>query len=224
MAMVVLWIVAALIVLLILVWYSDVRIQGHFSRVGENDHINIHVKALYGIIRFQYVIPVIKFQGLKGLMIEREKNLFQREDRKEWIDKGKIMQFFENTKLMIHHTHGLTDWAKQTFKHVKCTELRWTTRVGLPDAPDTAILTGAIWALKSNILHLTSKFMSIETQPKLHVFPLYNRTHFSTEVIATTHIRAGTVLFAGLKLLPRIKKAKNGFQAWRKLLIKPSSS
>jgi hypothetical protein len=209
---------------LLLVWFSDVRLKGHFSRIGSNDHLNIQVRALYGVIRVEYVIPIMKLQGLKGLMIEREKNQLQEEQKTEWIDKGKIVEFYQKAKLMLTHTDGLTEWLKQTMKQFRCTELRWTTRLGLKDAPGTAILSGVVWGLKSSIIHILAKNVKMQVLPVLHVFPLYNRLHFSTEVMVAGHIRAGTAIWAGLKLLRRISKAKGGLKTWQRLMSsKPSS-
>lgn len=207
------------------VMLSNIRMQMHFSRVGENDHFIIRVRALYGLVRFHYVIPLLKFAGLKGIFIEHKHGMTKdiRPSSQDIIDMKKITQFYEQSNKLLTHTEGLTTWTKQTMKHVSVTELRWSTRIGLKDAPQTAILTGVIWGLKSSIVHLGAKNTMLRTQPKLHVFPLYNRQHFSTEVIVVGHIRVWQATLAGMKLLRRIWRVKGGLATWKRAVFKPSS-
>ncbi|MFK7696483.1 DUF2953 domain-containing protein [Paenibacillus sp. HJGM_3] len=207
---------------------SSVYLHVHFSKLGQNDRFHIRVKALFGLIKLDYEVPKLKLSGLKALLYEGEMSVNGKtasvSDGAGVIDRRKIMQFFEQTKLLLTHTEGLNAWTKETMRLLKCTEFRWTTRVGLNDAPETAVLTGLIWALKSSILHLAAKRIRLQAQPVIHVFPLYNRLHFTTEFLAEGHLRAGSALWAGLKLLRRIAKAKEGLSTWRKSVLGTSRS
>ncbi|WP_164821722.1 DUF2953 domain-containing protein [Paenibacillus koleovorans] len=220
----------ALLLLLLLIWFSDVRTGIHFSRVAEDDHFNIRVRALFGLVRFEYSVPIMKFKGLKGLLIEQQSgtslpgDLNKKTEDEEWIDKHRIRLFLDQTKQLLKYTEGLTEWTRQSMKKVRCTELRWSTRIGVVDAPETAILSGIVWGVKSAVMRVAYKYVNVQAKPVLHVFPIYNRTHFSTEFIVVTHIRAGQALLAGLRLLPRIKRVKGGFLVWRRTLFQPSNS
>ncbi|UJF31182.1 DUF2953 domain-containing protein [Paenibacillus hexagrammi] len=223
------WIGAAcilLIIVLIAVLSSQIYGDFYFSRVKDNDQLFVEIRALFGIVRFRYVIPVIQFKGLhKGVLVKTEAvNQTQASlegQAKEHITKEKVLEFFKNAKVILEHTAQLYDWMKKTIAKAQVTHLSWITRVGVGDAPETAITTGAIWAIKSSLLGFGIRFIQMLSKPKVAVTPQYNATYFSTEFVCKGRIRTWHVMWAGIALVIRISKVKGGLRVWYEMLRKP---
>jgi hypothetical protein len=110
---------------------------------------------------------------------------------------------------------------KDTAGHLECTQFRWQTRIGLGDAPETAITTGIVWGLKSSLLGLTLPHIDLKTKPFVQVAPQYNSQHFSTDLLCKLQIRVFYLVQAAFRLLPRIWKAKGSWKSWQHILAKP---
>ena len=108
-------------------------------------------------MRYRYVIPIIQFKGFtQGILIKSEKvsqhSAKLKDETRDHITKDKVIAFYKQAKDVLVHTLNFYGWMKQTLAKVECTELKWITRVGVGDAPETAITTGAIWGIKSSLL------------------------------------------------------------------------
>ncbi|MBP1962018.1 DUF2953 domain-containing protein [Paenibacillus aceris] len=216
------------ILAIILVLVSFIRGEFYFSRVKDNDTLSVEMRALFGLIRYRYVIPIIQFRGFtKGILIKSEivnKTYAKLKDEsKDHITKDKVIQFYKEAKEALVHTLNLYDWTKQTLAKVECTELKWITRVGVGDAPETAITTGAIWGIKSSLLGFTMRYVQVKATPRVDVIPQFNAKHFSTEVRIAGRIRVWYVLFAGVRLMVRASKVKGGIRTWIQIALKARS-
>ncbi|WP_240343881.1 DUF2953 domain-containing protein [Paenibacillus sp. SYP-B3998] len=224
-------VVLVILFMLIVVMSSFIRGEFYFSRVKDNDTLSVEMRALFGLVRYRYVIPIIQFKGFgQGIMIKSEtvtksnskskSNAELKDAQKEHITKEKIISFYKKAKIALVNTLHLYDWMKMTLAKVECTELRWTTRVGVGDAPETAITTGAIWAIKSSLLGFGIQYIKLQTKPMIDVVPQYNQMHFDTELRAAGRIRVWFVLLAGVRLVVRAAKVKGGLRAWIQILHK----
>ncbi|TXK76543.1 DUF2953 domain-containing protein [Paenibacillus sp. N3.4] len=210
---------------LFIIMGSYIRGEFYFSRVKDNDMFAIELRALFGLIRYRYVIPIIQFKGFAaGIMIKSETvnkdNIKLRDVRKDHITKEKVIAYFKQLKIMMAHTVDLYAWMKQTLAKVQCTELKWITRVGLGDAPETAITTGAIWGIKSSLLGFAIPFVKLQAKPQVDVIPQYNEKQFSTEFRMAGRIKVWFVIFAGFRLLMRAAKIKGGIRTWIQIAMK----
>jgi hypothetical protein len=221
------WLLLSLALVLVIVWFSKVKLQAFYSRVGNNDRFYILVHGLLGLVRFKFEIPVIKFKGLvRGIDVKSEAvnglNSDLVAEGETNIDREKIIRYYNKLKRILQATFDMKEWIKDTLGLVCCTDLKWTTRVGVGDAPETAITTGIVWTLKSSMLAYVFKFLNRDAKPQIRVIPQYNQTHFSTEFSCIAQIRLGHAILAGLHLLVRIMKVKGGIKAWQNILSKAS--
>ncbi|MEX1030958.1 MAG: DUF2953 domain-containing protein [Paenibacillaceae bacterium] len=223
------WIVLIVIVLIVVVALSGVRTHIIYTRESQDDQFNMEIRALYGIFRYRYSIPVIQFEGLlKGFSVEKESSTnipmpaSKDHNNKDQIniDRKVILNWYEKGKVLIHHVIGFNHWLMSTLKHTHCTQLSWVTNVGLDDAAETAITTGMIWGLKTSILGVFFNQIKLEAQPQLAVVPQFNQTMFRTHFDCSLMIRMGYAFFAGLQLFVRIYKVKGGIRTWQKSLSK----
>lgn len=221
------WLLLALMTLFSAVCFSRVRFYGFYSRVENNDRFYVKVRALFGLIRLKFDVPIIKFKGLLGGVDMKTEsvngmNTNMLAEGETIIDREKILRYYRKTKLALQATFEMKEWVRDTLRQVSCTDLKWTTRVGVGDAPETAIMTGIVWTLKSSVLAYIFQFVNRDAKPRIRVFPQYNQTHFSTEISCIAQIRLGQAIFAGLHLLVRIMKVKGGIKAWQNILSKAS--
>lgn len=221
------WLLLALALILVLMWFSRISFHTFYSRVGSNDRFYVKVRGLYGLVRFKIEVPVIKFKGLaQGVGVKAEavnglNNSLVSEGATD-IDREKIIRYYRKLKQILQATFDMKEWVKETLALVCCTDLKWITRVGVGDAPETAITTGIVWTLKSSMLAYAFQFMNRDAKPQIRVIPQYNETHFSTEFSCIAQIRLGHAILAGLHLLVRIMKVKGGIKAWQNILSKAS--
>lgn len=230
------WIVNCLIILVGIgilaftaICFSRVYGTISFTKLQDNDNLTIEIKGLYGLVKTKIHIPIIQFVNIREGIYVKSKQVdrqIQRETSKnneKNINKKWLKRFSLKTRLLINKTVDLQGWIKQTLKLVHCNDLRWTSYVGVGDAPQTAICTGAIWALKSTLVGFAVNLVRLETVPDLSVNPLYNRTQFMTELKIGAHVRVGSVILACIRLLNRIRKVPGGPKIWRKVLYSKST-
>ncbi|MCD1260758.1 DUF2953 domain-containing protein [Paenibacillus athensensis] len=216
----------ALAALITAVMFSYVRGEFYFSRVRDNDQLTVQIKALSGLIRYKFEVPVIQFKSFsRGVLVKaeavNETRSKLKEENQEHITKHKIERFYRQAREIVEHTLSFSDWMKQTLAHVECTSLTWNTRVGVGDAPETAITTGLVWTLKSSLLGFVFRWIDMQTKPRVMVEPLYNALEFTTMLRVRGRIRAGMALWSGLRLLVRIIREKGGLRTWYRLVVKP---
>ncbi|WP_438445553.1 DUF2953 domain-containing protein [Gorillibacterium sp. sgz5001074] len=221
------WTLLVLAVVVLAAWVSNVKIQIFYSRVEDNDRFYVLVRGLYGLVRYKYEVPIIKFRGLhKGIDFKSEKvnelNSSLIDESVGNIDREKILRYYDKFKRALQATFDMKEWVKDTLAQTCCTDMKWITRVGIGDAPETAITTGLVWTVKSSILGYLFKFIKRDVKPDIRVIPMYNQTVFSTEISCIAQIRLGQAIFAGLHLLVRIMKVKGGIKAWQNILSKAS--
>ena len=218
-------IVIVIVILLVISMFSFFQGEFYFSRVKDNDTLTVEMKALFGLIRYRYSVPIIEFKGFaKGIMIKSEhvddNKSVLKDETKDHVTKEKIMEFFKKANIALMNTLHFYDWFKQTLAKVELTELKWVTRIGVGDAPETAITTGAIWGIKSSLIGFGIKFIQLKTKPRIEVVPQYNEPQFSTEMRVGGRIRLWHVMFSGVRLIARAAKIKGGIRTWYQLLMK----
>ncbi len=203
---------------------SPIVISGHVRRLGNNDDAELTVRALFGLIRYRYQIPIVIFKGtsveLKEEVAMSGAGVNTWKQYQEDIDANQVMSAIERMKQLLHLTRNLTGWARRTMSRVSVLEWHWTTTVGTGDAMWTALATGAAWSVQSSLLGLISQLMKLRAEPSMQVQAAYQGVLFRSELKCMLQIRLGTALLAGIKLIFRIRKTKEGYDAWHRLLFK----
>lgn len=219
------WIWALVVICLVglLILISKIETTVTIKRVGENDHISVWFRALYGIVSYHYEVPMIRFKGVwEGFTYKSEHSELLGAQRVEDNDLPmvRIREGLEDAVTVLKHTYGMLDWIKAMLRHVSCTRLQWNTHIGTQDAAETAISTGGVWAVKSWLLGYIFRYVRLETEPSISVNPQYNRKIFATEAKFTCTISTGVVLYSGLRLFMRVRKEEGGFQVWKRIFLK----
>jgi hypothetical protein len=210
-------IVFLLIVLTILI-LSYVQGEVHFSRVVEQDYMELKIKATWGV-KMNRFFPLIKMKDYS------KRIPFSADDSNtnpvtNYGAKGKMKGSFHNAKLLMHNTvHGY-EWLKHTLSRIECTQLNWITRVGMGDATHTAITTGVVWGLKTSSLGFIMHLVQVKNKPLVQVVPQYTGVHFSTDFNGSAGIRVTNIVWAGFELAWRVMKLKGGLRTWYRVMSK----
>jgi hypothetical protein len=217
--------IGIVIIAIIVVLCSFIRGEFYFSRVKDNDTLSVEMRALFGLVKYRYVIPIIQFKGFtRGIFIKSEtvnsSKSELKDETRDHITKDKVIAYYKDVKEILVHTLNLYGWMKMTLAKVECTELKWVTRIGLGDAPETAITTGAVWAIKSSLLGFSIPFVKLVAKPRIDVIPQYNQKQFATELRFAGRIRMWFVVIAGVRLVYRAAKVKGGIRTWIQLAMK----
>lgn len=93
-------------------------------------------------------------------------------------------------------------------KRMRCDELKWETQVGVNDPMGTAMLCGSLWGIKYYILGLLSGKLNYSTDPVIHIDPLYNHTHFNTELSCKIKVKVRQALWISIKLVWHLSKSR----------------
>lgn len=221
------WITAAglfFLLILTVILTSPVVINGQLRRIGNDDDAEIKVKALYGIIRYRYKVPIIQLVGntvqMKKQVSNASTGIHTWKQFNDEIDVDNVLSAIDKLKLILKMTRDLRGLVRQTLTKVRLVEWNWSTSVGTGDAMWTAMATGLVWSVQTSILGLLSQMVKINAEPNMSVQPMYQQPSFTTEWSCIAQIRFGYAILAGLQLLVRIKKVKGGVKAWQNILFK----
>lgn len=204
---------------------SKVSFELFYSRVKDNDRLYIYCKAVYGLVQYRLEVPVIAFKGLGKGVIFKEEHVNERGDRlmaegTQEINKDKVILYFKKARIFVEATYHMRDWLYDTMSKVTCTHLHWTTRIGLGDAPETAITTGIVWTLKSSLLTFLFTHIKRCGNPKIQVIPDYGKAVFTTELTWTGQMRFDQACASLVLFMVRALKNRGSFKAWQKILSK----
>jgi hypothetical protein len=219
------WVIGAVVVGFIILLSSSMKCRLTLIRRHADDEIVFDIHAMYGLVKKRLAIPVLKLSHmLDALEVTSEvvnKSSHQLEKGiKQKITLDKIKLAYTNFQELLEHCFQFNKWLLDTLRHVRCTKLYWKTNVGLGDAAETAMATGIVWGLKSSLLGFLFQFIQLKTRPQLLVVPQYNEYAFASEIICLAKVRLFYILVAGIRLLFRILRVKNGLKTWQRVLFK----
>lgn len=217
------WAAGIVIVLLCLLLASDVRLRLDARRLQNNDHYEVELRALYGLIRRKFGVPMISLASfgleLRTEQINRRSEELM-EENKQKITLEQIKAAVERFRNLLQYTPDFYQWLRETLRHVHCTRMEWKTGIGAGHAPETAVAAGMVWGLKTSLLSYIFRFVRLDAQPKLQVMPCFNELRFTTEADALFRIRIIYLFQAMFRLLFRVLKVKGGLKAWQNVLVK----
>jgi Protein of unknown function (DUF2953) len=223
----VMWIILLVVIGLVVIAWTFIEVKIIAKRDHRNDQLTIEAKGLWGLIKFRYDIPTIKFIDLSKGILFKEEQINENTDSKmkassESLNKRSIKQYFKKTIQLKKSTTEITQWIKELMSHMECLTFSWNSRIGLDDASMTAQAVGVVWGIKSMIVSYIIRYVQMKNVPQLEVMPQYNVLDYSTEIKVTCRIRIIHLLKAAFNLLIRILRKPKGFQGWKKVLLKRS--
>ncbi|SEN23104.1 DUF2953 domain-containing protein [Paenibacillus sp. OV219] len=213
--------------LLLIAALSPVVIRGHMQRIGTDDDAELRIRALFGLIHYHWQLPVVKFK-LTNVEVKEEKTAenaggADTDSLMKNINSHTIMNSIDRAQLLLKQTQDMMGWVRKTLSHVKLTEWKWQTTVGVDDAMWTAMLTGLIWSVKTTAIGVLSQFIRLTAEPNVSVDPIYQRVYFKTEGQFTAKLAFGYAIFAAIRLIFKMRKSQNipgGFIGLQRILMR----
>ncbi|WP_339292963.1 DUF2953 domain-containing protein [Paenibacillus sp. FSL W8-0187] len=214
--------VVLLIVLLVVVLSSKVTIKLDVVLRKDEYKLLAEIKMIFGLITRKYEVPFHLANG----GIEFKKDTVPVEQgiplhSKEQEDPSSRTIRYRDYARALWSTKGFKKWTRQTMAAVHLMDVRWSTRIALEHAADTAVATGLLHGIKHTLLGWMSYRLIMEEMPQIDVVPIFNGPpQISTELNCIAKISCGKAMYAGLVLIVRVLKVKGGIRSWQNTLFK----
>lgn len=214
--------VVLLIVLLIVVLSSKVTIKLDVVLRKNEYKVLAEMKMLFGWITRKYEVPFHLANGgieykKETVPVDEGTELGSKEDKET---SRRTIRYRDYVRVLLT-TKGFKKWARQTMAAVHLMDVRWSTRIALEHAADTAVATGLLHAVKHTIMGWMSYRLIMDELPEIQVVPVFNGPpQISTELCCIAKISCGKAMYAGLVLIVRVLKVKGGVRSWQNTLFK----
>jgi len=195
------------IIFLIIILYSNIKIEISFKRHNEDDMLGINIIVFYGIFKYKRQIPFMDLvKGHDNISALELKSEVQYNGKHKGEDKSviniheaqKIIDKYK--KLYIRFEKFIVPFIKRIKEKIIIKKIYLNTELGTNDAAETAVITGIIWSLKSYaVTILANNFDSSDIF--VNVVPNYNIRTFKTSIDCIFSIKLGNIINAGLKTL-----------------------
>ncbi|WP_410514760.1 DUF2953 domain-containing protein [Paenibacillus sp. BR2-3] len=217
---------ALLILAIVLLLSSSIDFHLRLWKRGKDDHVEINISFLFGVVKLHYELPAIVFQGFRrGVRVKLEESGVapvmekKQNDDEKYIDKETVEKWFDKFKKALKATEGLKKWGIDTMSHVKITKLDWSTDFSLGDAAGTATAAGALWGLKWSMVGWFSQWVKLKKSPRLFVVPVFeDDLAFTTEMACAGSISIIHAIYSGLRLFIRAVKADRELILWKEII------
>jgi len=210
--------VVLLILLLIVVLSSRVTIKLDVVLRKNEYKILAEIRMIFGLITRKFEVPFHLANG--GIEFKTDPSSEESVTNEEKEPADKTIRFKDYGRALLS-TKGFKEWVRRTIAAVHIMDMRWSTRVALEHAADTAVATGFLHGVKHTILGWMSYRFIMEEMPQIDVVPIFNGPpQISTELYCIAKISCGKAMYAGLVLIVRVLKVKGGIRTWQNTLFK----
>jgi hypothetical protein len=213
--------IALIAIIVYTVLISNVKVRLKYIRSEADDEAVLTVIALYGLVYLHYRVPTVKLKGMfHGVHFRVEKPETGGETAlEEMLSRKEMMRYYKHFKVLVRYMANYREWLSDTLSHFCVSKVRWRTKIGAGDAPETAVATGIAWSVKSSVLAQFLRFFRLDARPEIAVDPDFNHMSFRTEAELHMHVRAYRLLVSVVMLLLRILREKGGLKTWVRILF-----
>ncbi|PRX73828.1 Protein of unknown function (DUF2953) [Cohnella sp. SGD-V74] len=206
--------------------FSQIKVRVRYSRSGKLDQLVVIVQALFGLFRYQILLPSIVIRGWNVVYREQREGGLPGKEKdakaKRMLGRRTVRRYIRAYRTVLVSTKQFKRWARTTLKKVECTRWRLDFRVGTGDAASTAVLTGLLWAVSGCATGVADRLISLRASPHGEVTPNYSSPEFTVVWEADFRIRLGTAVAAFFKLGISTVRIGRAIRAWRSWLTPPS--
>ncbi len=215
------WVLLSLVVIILIlctILFLKLKVFIDYYHGNDNDHLEITLRALFGLLKYKVNVPVIKVAEDSPSLVVHKKVGVGNEEKDKKHEKVKftaeeILHSIQDMQHFLKHVSGFYKIVRSFLKKVTVSRIEWITVVGVGDAAYTGMLTGAFWTAKGSLLGLISTLMKVKTIPKIMITPEFNRAISQTSFQCMIHFRIGHAIFAGIKLIKFWKGGRPNFKS-----------
>lgn len=216
--MVWLMIVAILIVALALIALWPLRFRFSYTRIGDNDTIELALitkknKTIYKLevpfvdFSTKYLKPMLKFgsqaHGPKGVA-KKEGDLTL--DFSDW--SWRFLRFIGH--VIKQNLRPFKQAIYYLLRKTLIRDFRWSTEFSTGDAALTGVSSGILWTLKSQVWSWVRRHTKVSAKPVIQVQPSFNHSCLSLEIVCIGEVRIGHIIIATIKFIRCRLKRKRG--------------
>jgi hypothetical protein len=213
------WLLFVLIILLflfVLIILTRVSVFFNYHHKKDDDHLQIEFRAWFGLIRYKRVFPLVKVdEESSSIILKGEKELGGETTEKDVtkITADDILQRYRNVKELAERVFNLVIIVKKFFNKVSVKKFEWYSMIGVGDAPNTGIATGALWVIKGSIIGVISRYFNMKSTPKVMIHPNFQQFITETKISCMFQFRIGNAILAGIKLVKFWKGSQPNFNS-----------
>lgn len=192
-----------LVVIVILLWVP-VRVEVHYKREGKDDRLHLGVRALFGIVRFGYDIPVVALMERTGkIALKKDSAKAMPAQKQGWVQitVEKIDKAIRSLNDIRNKIGKYKRALRRLSKSFHLEEATWQTVFGTGDAAQTGWLTGLAWAFKGVVNGVVYRNVTVKQRILYRVQPHFQAKGFRTELTCIIRFWPGKTMTAGLTLV-----------------------
>ncbi|WP_409297225.1 DUF2953 domain-containing protein [Peribacillus sp. SCS-26] len=181
------WILTAVILLFFfaILALTRLRLEISCSGVEPSHSAAIRLSAWKGLVSFRKEFPI----SLKGPEFSVPDQQISTAD------------FFRIGKIFFSEENKMPGILKKFLKKVKIRKFDWQTVIGTGNAAHTAVLTGAVYGIKSTIIGVLTHYLVVDEMPHYKIEPLYQGEYSRTSLLCIVEFKIGNAILTGLLIL-----------------------
>ncbi|HEX6922638.1 MAG TPA: DUF2953 domain-containing protein [Bacillales bacterium] len=215
------WLIAvilAVILLIVIFLFTKINISIHYHHHEDDDSLTLRFRA-WGFTVYTLKVPEISIdEDSPSLVFKEEKQAGGtggKENEKK-VTKDDLLENIRKFHRLLRNIEGLNRIIKRFLSRITVSRFEWHSRFGLGDAAWTGMATGAVWAVKGNIIGLITHYMQLVVEPDLSVEPVWQADYSETDLSCMISFRVGQAMGAGLQIVkfwkgrePKCQKEKD---------------
>lgn len=196
-------ILVVLLLIFCLLLLTPVRIEIIYRRQEQEDHAEVVVSFWFRWLRLRWMLPQMDWQGLtKGLEVEtNQKQSIE-------ITKERLEQIKERTDRLVDLIPEFLRNIRRFLRHVHFTHFHWSTVIGTGEAMETGLMSGLLWAIKTNLYTFLNQVIPFDQPPEMEVVPRFAQSVFSTSFQSIICFRMGYAILAMTHVLRQYWKRR----------------
>lgn len=205
--------IVSVLILLLIVFLTRLTVTIHLQKNGRDDRINVKVEAWFRLIQIMADIPIVRLaEDLNGTeyrveMKKNKKRNMVETDLK--VTRGELKTSFDRLKQLFYSVNDLHIILKHVLKSVRLMKLEWRTKIGTDDAAETGVLVGIGWSVKTVILRLLQRYLTVCTIPTIDVTPSFQQACLEIDFSCMIRFRIGNAIIAGIRMLKNLQRRRD---------------
>lgn len=196
-------------VILLIIWFTSLRIQIIYRRQAENDDLEIELSVYRRLLRYRIRANMLQLRNLRtGVKVAGEADagtdpVSKEKERKKkaWITPHTIAEAQRYVRDLRQRVYNMDEIVRTTLKHVRGEKLEWQTNIGVGEAAATGIVSGIVWTTKSAVLAVLGRYVTLSTNPELAVIPDFSGTRLEIRFCCILRLRIGHAITAAIRIV-----------------------
>ncbi|WP_165916148.1 DUF2953 domain-containing protein [Marinisporobacter balticus] len=191
-----------LIIVFSILFFVPITISIKILKDGTNDKVILKIKTLFGLFNYKIEIPFVDLDMKKNGIPFLKLNTEVKKNEDELIEENKTMVTFEEIKKIVKKAKYFLKYYTSPIKYVlekmKISDFLWTTEFGIENAAVTGLLSGILWAAKSQLITIMRNNITC-SKVTLKVIPKFNKESFKTTIHCIINTKIGYIIIATIK-------------------------